>query len=1344
MDEKNQEAEIPPKEIFEIMKINIYDNFYNYSFFAINKDYISSRKTLFSILHKITTKMGFRSQTFFLSVHFLDIIFSKKKRINSNLNTLGLACLCLAAKYCENDPIVPHLQSFIRIFNYCIGYKNIISMSDLMRTEVIALKLLNYKLNYFTIYDFNSFLFGHGILKIEQLKDLENKNKRYYRSRRKEFEINSSNSIMIKNILEKIYIKSRNYLDTIINNTKICFKYNPLIISIFIMKKSVEEILGKEQKINTCNKNEQEDFYSKCNLYFREIMLNFYKIDYETNEQYRELLADDEISDIFEKREKNEEGPAPLANKKINLKEDEKVKDNKIELDLNSNINIDEEIDNRSAFTSSVSNGFYNRLKLKANLEDLHKRHNFNERIVVNSRKENTYSDLNKIKNINESNDSNSINDNNDDLDSNLNINEIQNSIRKREIKGQNRWGAKYTSTKSTSSNNTFSKKEEPSLYSLSNNTYQNKYMISSNNRYIPNPDTYNSIKNSAIVHKTYLNNNSYNLTYTINANRGHKISLNKNTDTKIMKASPLKNLGNNINNNYNSFANRYSKIKGLNTGTERSDYSYNLLDKNNNALNTNIDSVKKRFDKRPYFRKLIIQNKKDNNNSNLESVNRNGFNSYFYSNNFNSEVNRNKNNNIYNNNNEYSSLNRNRIDINKKDSTCNTFYSRIGIRNRNENNIIDKSIDISKESNNNNIIDIREPKQITTTSSRYHRRYYNINNNRNNNTSNIIHNDISRDISNPISSIIKDSNKREIESYTQTNSNSNNNSFFHKMNINNIFKRKNRNYDVNSYNSNNANNTNSIIVNDKNNINDIIEDNKGSTTQHFYRNYTNMNKINISNSRASDNRNLDINKPSEPSRRISHILAKKNSELNNTLKEINKIRAKNEEQKFRYGINNNNSSRNIKEKVKDMTVKTINTVNTTNTENNLNNNEPKKTYQSIRQKYIEIKKNRNKNNNINNNSNINNSNNNINNNRNNNIIESNNSNINKNNKNISDFNKREYCSSTNINIGNNSYIGNINNGTRARYLMRNRNNKEENNNVNNNSNLNNNSNINNNNNNSNNNDNNNSLSTRVAEIESKNKYKNIAESSIFKLINKTRTLFSRRANKNEENSIRIEKKINNNNNNNMNNNNILNSTDINFFKTQQNYHKNSNKNEISENIQKDDKNKDNQQNTRYGASYLRGILNKNRINNDNPNTQSQKNSSTIVINNNININIENKNNNVNNEYIKYKTIYKKNNIPESNLNKNKINNNLNNNSNNNSNNNNNNSNILNRSNTNISMKTTNTSNTGSTFSTLFHRFPFYRKSIDKTNDNNNNNSNVGNSNGNNIKNERFQFFHRK
>ena len=101
------ESEIPPKEIFKKMRQNIYDN-YNLNIYSnLNKEYITTRSAIFSIIHKVCEKLGFHSQTFFVSAQYLDIILSKK---NPNIpfsryNIVGLACLCLSAKYCENISI---------------------------------------------------------------------------------------------------------------------------------------------------------------------------------------------------------------------------------------------------------------------------------------------------------------------------------------------------------------------------------------------------------------------------------------------------------------------------------------------------------------------------------------------------------------------------------------------------------------------------------------------------------------------------------------------------------------------------------------------------------------------------------------------------------------------------------------------------------------------------------------------------------------------------------------------------------------------------------------------------------------------------------------------------------------------------------------------------------------------------------------------------------------------------------------------------------------------------------------------------------------------------------------
>ena len=173
---------------------------------------------------------------------------------------------------------------------------------------------------------------------------------------------------MIKNILEKVYKKSRDYLDIIIKNTRICFKYNPLFISIYIMKKSVEETLANERKINSCDKKEKNEFYEKNNQCFRQIMYEFYKINYEDNEQYKRILEDEEINEVFETKENKEKNEgneaAPSADNRININNNEN----------NNNIN-----QNRNLFINTYSGGFYKRMKLgENNINEFNQRNNNN------------------------------------------------------------------------------------------------------------------------------------------------------------------------------------------------------------------------------------------------------------------------------------------------------------------------------------------------------------------------------------------------------------------------------------------------------------------------------------------------------------------------------------------------------------------------------------------------------------------------------------------------------------------------------------------------------------------------------------------------------------------------------------------------------------------------------------------------------------------------------------------------------------------------------------------------------------------------------------------------------
>ena len=333
MDENQlYDAEVSPKEILRIMKTNVYNNYFKNSYHFISSEYLLSRSSLFSLIRKISNKLGFKSQTFFLSIYYLDILFSKNKKIDCNYKILGLACLLLSSKYVENDPCIPNLATFTKVYNNIVGYKYSISATDLFYAEVLTCKMLGYKLNYYTIYDFDSFFFGHGIIKIEQLRELNNGIYSNFINGNN-FEINSSNSIVIRKILEKIYHKSRQLLELIVNNSNICLKYNSLLISIFIMKKSVEEILFEEQRINKHDLLNKERFITKTSRYFKEIMKELYLIDYESIEEYNALISDKDLIKLLKKEKKNELSPAL-----INLENNIRFADDSNTFDRDNNI----------------------------------------------------------------------------------------------------------------------------------------------------------------------------------------------------------------------------------------------------------------------------------------------------------------------------------------------------------------------------------------------------------------------------------------------------------------------------------------------------------------------------------------------------------------------------------------------------------------------------------------------------------------------------------------------------------------------------------------------------------------------------------------------------------------------------------------------------------------------------------------------------------------------------------------------------------------------------------------------------------------------------------------------
>jgi hypothetical protein len=174
----------------------------------------------------MNTCLDNNSSTYFLALLYSDLIFqnySLKEIFNDNqiisryssssasreifpikqCLLISVCCLIVASKFNEKDPHVPDLNSFIRIYNQNSKFYYIFSVDELRETEVVILKLLKYKLIIYSLYQFITFFFANGILFEENLRG-DTAMKKYKYSQKK--------------ILEKIYVKSREILDIIIDD----------------------------------------------------------------------------------------------------------------------------------------------------------------------------------------------------------------------------------------------------------------------------------------------------------------------------------------------------------------------------------------------------------------------------------------------------------------------------------------------------------------------------------------------------------------------------------------------------------------------------------------------------------------------------------------------------------------------------------------------------------------------------------------------------------------------------------------------------------------------------------------------------------------------------------------------------------------------------------------------------------------------------------------------------------------------------------------------------------------------------------------------------------------------
>ena len=347
---------------------------------SINNIYTEQRKIIIQLIKIINKALNNASQTFYLSLYYMDLIFMNnnledifklfyennendlKKDINKkDLVMISLCCLIIATKFNENDPNVPNIISFVNLCSYYSYNKYIYKVEDLIKAEILVLKILEYKLNYFTLYHYFTFFFTHGFLFEKNIIKDKNQSK--------------------NEILEKIYVLSREVMDLFIED----YENIDFILGNNIYFTAIQILIWSTQHI--LNISYLKFYEEKKNIF--ELL---YNIDYEKNKVNNESI-NNKIKKAFDNN--NQKDKAIIYNDNKNNKE------NNIINKTNSKANNENHNYQHNNLLTSCDNYYLEKYKNKYNYLN----QNLKIKNILNSNTKSNYiSSLSKYKLIGKNN----------------------------------------------------------------------------------------------------------------------------------------------------------------------------------------------------------------------------------------------------------------------------------------------------------------------------------------------------------------------------------------------------------------------------------------------------------------------------------------------------------------------------------------------------------------------------------------------------------------------------------------------------------------------------------------------------------------------------------------------------------------------------------------------------------------------------------------------------------------------------------------------------------------------------------------------------------------------------
>ena len=128
------------------------------------EDYLDQRKYLIEMLKEYIVEYNFATRSYFLGIYIMDSIFVKHnyEEITSKLkpDMLVLGVFLAAVKFIDDDAYPPSLDTFTNKKNPAIFY----SVSEVRKYEFMVIKLLEFKLDFFTSYYLTETILSHGVV----------------------------------------------------------------------------------------------------------------------------------------------------------------------------------------------------------------------------------------------------------------------------------------------------------------------------------------------------------------------------------------------------------------------------------------------------------------------------------------------------------------------------------------------------------------------------------------------------------------------------------------------------------------------------------------------------------------------------------------------------------------------------------------------------------------------------------------------------------------------------------------------------------------------------------------------------------------------------------------------------------------------------------------------------------------------------------------------------------------------------------------------------------------------------------------------------------------------------